>query len=152
MKSVLDRLGPIHRLRSMTPITPLKAPALADLKNALQLASVYGDKDVADSDAKQALDRIRGLIAQALAKLGEPNNAAVEAAVLMFAELPPFGDETFPRKARDAAAVILHAALTGENLASALSVWDDGLPCPGCDGAGRIGSIPCDQCKGAGKL
>jgi len=53
-----------------TPIIPLRQPAAEDLRNALQLAVCYGDKDIADSDAKQALERIRALIAQALAKLG----------------------------------------------------------------------------------
>ncbi|HEX9239234.1 MAG TPA: hypothetical protein VF910_01090 [Candidatus Bathyarchaeia archaeon] len=140
-------------MRSMsTPITSLKAPALADLRNALQLAVTYGDKDIADSDAKQALDRIRGLIAQALAKLGEPNAAAVK----MVKDLlhSAMGDRAFEliadqdRTARDSAALIICAAMTGETG----NGWMERLSCPVCDGVGRIGSIPCDSCKGAGKL
>lgn len=128
----------------MTPITPIKAPALADLRNALQLAVTYGDKDIADSDAKQALDRIRGLIAQAIGKLGEPNGAAIEAADVFVGK-----GEYEARVLRDLCAVILHAALTGDVAGSSFT---DTLVCPVCEGAGRIGSIPCDQCKGAGKL
>jgi hypothetical protein len=134
-----------------TPITPLKAPALADLLNALQLAVTYGDKEIPDAEAKQALGRIRGLIATALAKLGEPNEAALKAArALVGVEFAYFArGETVERKIRDIAAVILHSALTGE---VAGELWTDTLPCPGCDGAGRIGTMPCEQCKGAGKL
>lgn len=152
-----------------TPITPLKAPALADLRNALQLAVTYGDKDVADSDAKQALGRIRGLVAQAIGKLGEPNKAALETARLMVGvyRIPPNTGvewdtmfeptqagrrarlETELREIRDIAAAILHAAVTGDVAGSS---YTDTLLCPVCEGAGRIGSIPCDQCKGAGKL
>jgi len=134
----------------MTPITPLRAPALSDLRNALQLATLYGDKDIADSDAKQALERIRGLIAQALGKLGEPNAAAVEATTLMLAELPPFTDSEFPCKARDVAAVILHAALTGDNMGSDATRWVHALPCPDCDGVGQIAGGACVSCKGTG--
>lgn len=152
---VLDTARPTPRLGSMsTPITPIKAPALADLRNALQLAVTYGDKGVADSDAKQALDRIRGLIAQAIGKLGEPNRAAITAATVMIHDAEDMsgeevGTEFYERLARDAAAAILHGAVTGEVAGSSFT---DALSCPVCEGAGRIGSIPCDQCKGAGKL
>lgn len=141
----------------MTPITPIKAPALADLRNALQLAVTYGDKDVADSEAKQALDRIRGLVALAIGKLGEPNEASLRAARIMMLE-QPYPTTLLPedepawrdRQIRDMVALVLHAAVTGE-LAGESFVGM--LPCPGCDGLGQIGdSIPCDQCKGAGKL
>lgn len=133
-----------------SPITPLKAPALADLRNALQLAVAYGEKEIPDAEAKQALGRIRGLIATALAKLSEPNAAAVRAALsaLGFESASAYRPD-HERDARDTAAVILHAAVTGE---VAGERWDDGLPCPGCDGAGRIGTMPCEQCRGAGKL
>jgi len=122
----------------MTPITPIKAPALSDLKNALQLAVTYGDKEVSDADAKQALERIRGLIAQAIAKLGEPNAAALRVARIMMLEQPyPVGlpEEDAPawrdRQIRDMVALVLHASVTGE-LAGESFVGM--LPCPGCGG------------------
>src|SRR6266550_5967864 len=122
----------------MTPITPIKAPALSDLRNALQLAVTYGDKEVSDGDAKQALERIRGLIAQALAKLGEPNGAAVFAATAFVSpDVNP----------RDDAAVILYGAVIGEVAGES---WLKAQACPGCEGTGLVGAAVCDWCKGAG--
>jgi len=123
-----------------TPLAPARSPALADLQNALQLAVIYGDKDVADSDAKQALGRIRALIAQALAKLGEPNTAAVEG-LRKFVAFEP-------REARDVASVVIYAALTGETADD--PAWIHSLPCPICDGAAIIQGFPCEACKGTG--
>lgn len=138
MTLVLDRERPVSRLGSMTPITPIKAPALSDLKNALQLAAVYGDKDVADSDAKAALGRIQGLIACAIAKLGEPNGAAIFAATAFVS-----GDDN----PRDVAAAILYAAVTGEVGGES---WAKALPCPTCDGSGMVAGGVCVPCKGTG--
>jgi hypothetical protein len=121
------------------PIAPVHSSALADLQNALQLAVFYGSKDIADSDAKQALGRIRVLIAQALAKLGEPNSAAVEG-LRKFVAFEP-------REARDVASVVIYAALTGE---TGESDWIHSLPCPICDGAAIIQGFPCEACKGTG--
>lgn len=130
----------------MTPITPIKAPALADLKNALQLAVIYGDKDVADSDAKTALERIRGLIACALAKLSEPNAPALSVARKVFPS------SYSARNVRDYTAAILYAAVTYGSGPSFL----DSLPCPVCHGDGQMGThrdgqpVVCDSCTGTG--
>lgn len=130
-----------------TPVTPLRSPALADLQNAMQIADVYAGKDIADSDAKQALGRVRKLVAQALASLGEPNGAAVQAA-RPFTGRNDMSDVVGDyRRARDAAAVILHAALTGEVAGES---WVHSLPCPDCDGAAIIKGFPCEGCKGTG--
>jgi len=140
MKLLLDSIGIACIFPSMTmPMRPLAQPALADLQNALQLAVCYGDKDIADSDAKQALGRIRGLISQALAKLGEPNHAAVTG-LQKFVALED-------SEARDVAAVVIYAALTGE---CGEQGWMHSLPCPDCDGAAIIQGFPCERCKGTG--
>ncbi len=135
----------------MSLVTPVKAPAATDLQNALQLAVIYGDKDIADSDAKQALDRIRGLIAQALAKLAEPNEAAILVAKSILRS--GMGEAAFrlltepDRQARDTAALILYAALTGE---AGGEQWAKYLPCPSCDGSGTVAGGVCESCKGTG--
>jgi hypothetical protein len=131
-------------------MTPLRSPALADLQNALQLCVVYGDtKTISAESAQQQLDRIRGLIAQALAKLGEPNEAAIQAAKPFMFSLasPPSHDAEITRDARDCVAVVIHAALTGEVAGES---WVHSLPCPICDGAAIIQGFPCESCKGTG--
>jgi hypothetical protein len=125
-----------------TPITPLRSPAIADLRNALQLAVTYGSKDVADSDAKQALGRIQGLVARVIAQLGEPNEAAV-------ATVQVFHPQLGWRNARDVAAAIIYAAVTGN---AANETWIDSLPCPSCAGFGMIGASPCEDCKATGRV
>jgi hypothetical protein len=147
-----------------TPVTPLRSPAIADLRNALQLAVTYGSKDVADSDAKQALHRVQGLVARAIASLGEPNEAAITAANLFMDGFTrtliqpgngPIGQRvaeawaTDRRKARDVAAAILYAAVTGELGGEG---WVDLLPCPSCGGSGMSGASPCEDCKATGRV
>lgn len=133
-----------------TPVTPIRPSALNDMQNALQLCVVYGDKDIADSDAKQALGRVRGLIAQVMGKLGEPNSAAVAAAKpFMFSRLDsPTREKDMERDALDCAAVVLRAAITGEVYDA--EGWINSLPCPDCDGAAIIQGFPCEACKGTG--
>lgn len=130
----------------ITPVTPLRSPALADLQNAMQLCVVYGDKDIADSDAKQALKRVQALVARALSSLAEPNSSAIEAArPFMFSRQ---GDAVIERDARDCAAVVLRAAMTGQVYDG--DGWFNALPCPDCDGAAIIKGFPCEGCKGTG--
>jgi hypothetical protein len=131
-----------------TPITPLRSPAIADLRNALQLAVTYGSKDVADSDAKQALHRVQGLVARAIASLGEPNGAALAVVATMTPDRnAPFHMQA--REIRDFAAAVLHAAVTGEVGGEG---WIDTLPCPTCTGSGMIGLSPCEDCKATGRV
>jgi hypothetical protein len=131
-----------------TPVTPLRSPAIADLRNALQLAVTYGSKDVADSDAKQALHRVQGLVARAIASLGEPNGAALAVVATMTPDChAPFHMQA--REIRDFAAAVLYAAVTGEVGGEG---WIDTLPCPTCGGIGMIGASPCEDCKATGRV
>lgn len=61
----------------MTTVTPIKQSPLLLLQNAVSVCVAYEDsKNVAPESAQQQLGRVRGLIMQALAGLGEPNREA----------------------------------------------------------------------------
>jgi len=94
------------------PIRP-EQPPVEDLRNALQIVEMYGDPMVqAPSFPDHALFAdIARLIRHALSQLGEPSLEAVQAAEVMIRE---WEGSLEPRNIRDVAAVILHAAVTGQ--------------------------------------
>lgn len=80
----------------------------------------FSDKDVADSDAKQALGRMRALIVLFLDKVGEPHEATVEVALRML------GGAVSRDEARDLCAVVTRTALTWKTV----TVLDEPDPDP----------------------
>lgn len=109
----------------MTSVTPIRQPPLETLRNAMQVCLLYEDPNLADSDAKKQLPRIRALIAQVIAQLSEPHQDTIdqtqralvyfygmgydEAKGMAHVHSPSVVDA---REARDAAAVILNSAMT----------------------------------------
>jgi len=103
----------------MTDVTPLVQPPVEDLRNALQIAEAQ--IEVADigmgpmSELVPTFESIARLLRHALAQLGEPNTAAIDAAKVVLRErnaLAGFADDEV-RYARDCAAAILDAQLRG---------------------------------------
>ena len=104
----------------MTNVTPIQQPPIEDIRNALQIAQLWIEANPAQraaTFAPTALGDIARLLKHALEGLSEPSLAAVQAAATMLREAGGAYDNeghVEPRYARDAAAVILHAQLTGE--------------------------------------
>lgn len=98
----------------MTPITPIQQPALEDLKNALQIAQLWmdGAPEKYWERTAVAFGDIARLLKNVLEALSEPNLAAVQAAEILVREYHGSLDDQ--RSARDVAAGILRAAVTGE--------------------------------------
>lgn len=101
----------------MAPVTPIKQSPLMLLQNAVNVCVCYEDtKNISAESAQQQLGRIRGLIMQALAGLGEPDQSTIDTARVFVRCLPAYGSLNAPdvteREARDLAAVITHTALT----------------------------------------
>lgn len=109
----------------MTAVTPIRQPPVARLQNIMEVCECYEQKDIADSDAKAQLPRIRALVASVLADLSEPHKDTLDqmhkALVYFYGmgydeakgqayEHKP--DVITPREARDTAAVILNSAMT----------------------------------------
>jgi len=98
----------------MTNVTPIQQPAIEDLRNALMIAELGPDlfhHIDHEQDAGSAFGDITRLLRHALEQLGEPNLAAVQATEILVREWHGTPDEQ--RSARDTAAGILHAQMTG---------------------------------------
>ena len=98
-------------------VQPLVQPPIEDIRNAAQIAQSWADSNaLADSPYGYAFASVARLLRHAMEQLGEPSFACVQATALLLREarneLPGVADE--PRYARDTAAVILNAAVTGE--------------------------------------
>lgn len=93
-------------------LQPLVQPPVEDLKNCLQIANAWAEGQ--PPLTAQAFVRIAQLIRHALEQLGEPNLASIQAAAVMLREHEGLGAHDQQRDARDVAAVILRAAVTGE--------------------------------------
>lgn len=93
-----------------TPVTPIQQPPVEDLLNALQIAQAWYDQT-----GMLPYGDIARLIRHALDQLGEPNLASIQAAATMLreAQAESQGFAVNQRYARDAAAAILKAQLTG---------------------------------------
>lgn len=117
----------------MTTVTPLQQSPVADLQNAINVCVCYEDsKNVSGESAQQQLPRIRHLLLNVLAKLGEPHALAVERmttelrhaaseAVKYASNGAEDGDQGIidQRWARDSAAIICRTQVTwglGEGL------------------------------------
>lgn len=98
----------------MTPVTPIRQSPLLLLQNAVEVCTAYGDeKNVAATSAQQQLGRVRGLIMQALAGLGEPNRETLNVTQMFLdAADSDMATANYDRFVRDATAAILHHALT----------------------------------------
>jgi len=98
-----------------TPVTPLRQPPAEDLRNALQIAEAWLSVNLPhDPEARAAFASVARLIRAALDKLAEPSPeviAATQRTLQIWRGLES-GQEA--EQARDVAAVILRAALTGE--------------------------------------
>lgn len=91
----------------MSAAIPIRQPAADDLRNAAALAVAGRDQGGERAD----FARIAELIHSALEKLAEPNLSAIDAIRAVFR---PHGiDDLEEREARDAAAVVLRAAVSG---------------------------------------
>jgi hypothetical protein len=96
----------------MTNTTPITQPPRESLANALQVAEVWRLVDPTTASPTQqqaAFASISRLIRDALAKMAEPNEAALQAAAPWVEEHGPLAF----RNARDLCAVILKAQLEG---------------------------------------
>jgi hypothetical protein len=101
-------------------VLPIRQPAVEDLRNAQAIARMWADdsrwpeteRQRLPAEVAEAFERIDALIGAALGKLGEPNAAAVEVAMLWLGNEPPDTVMWAEPEARDAAAAILRAALT----------------------------------------
>ena len=95
----------------MTNIIPMHSQETVEgaIRNALQIAQVW-EQDAYRGD-RPAFLNIARLLRHALEQLGEPNLAAVQAAEVLLREWHGTPDEQ--RSARDTAAGILHAQMTG---------------------------------------
>ena len=83
------------------------------LRNALQIAQLYGDPSVTVRGITQsALQDVARLLRHALAGLSEPNEAAISAALCW---VPATVNADRRYVGRDCAAAILNAQLKGEN-------------------------------------
>jgi len=80
------------------------------LRNALQIAEGFSNYRGDSFEDREAFSDIARLIRHALSQLGEPSLEAVQAAEVMIRE---WEGSREPRNVRDVAAVILHAAVTG---------------------------------------
>lgn len=89
------------------PVQPIQQPAIADIRNALQALVAWREESL-----RGDLKDVERLLRHALEGLGEPNLASVQAAEVMLREWE--GSYDTQRNARDVAAVILRAAVTGE--------------------------------------
>lgn len=105
----------------MTQTIPITQSPHEDLLNALQIADavahVVAHDPKGDKDMLQVLEGIARLIRHAMEQFGEPNLAAVQAAATMLRELGANTDDPTNfenRYARDTAAAILKAAMSGE--------------------------------------
>lgn len=116
----LDRQTPAPIFQSMAPVSPIKQSPLNLLRNAVDVCVCYEDtKNVAPESAQQQLGRIRGLIMQALAGLGEPTRETMNVTQMFLDMVPLPTGADYDRFVRDAAAAITHTALTwgiGDNL------------------------------------
>ena len=99
----------------MTNVTPLVQPPRDDIVNALYIAELGGDGQYGGNnrydEVSSAFQDIARLLKHALEQLGEPNLAAVQATEILVREW--HGTPDGQRSARDTAAGILHAQLTG---------------------------------------
>jgi len=91
----------------MTEVTPLVQPPVEDIRNAAMIAESWAllNEDRGERIPAETLWDIARLLRHALAQLGEPNEAAIQAARLWFPLLP--------NEARDCVAAILDAQLRG---------------------------------------
>lgn len=100
----------------MTNVQPIQQSIVEDLRNALTIAGMGRDRYFGvhppSNDAIGAFGDIARLLRHALDQLGEPNLAAVQAAEILVREYHGSLDDQ--RNARDVAAGILKAAVTGE--------------------------------------
>lgn len=99
----------------MTNVTPIQQPAIADIRNALQLAQLGADGHY--REGPQTFGDIARLLEHALEQLSEPNEAAIRVTTrILHAGM---GDRAFTllpdghRMARDTSAAILYAQVTG---------------------------------------
>lgn len=99
----------------MPNVTPIQQPPVEDLRNGLMICEAWESPELSDSETAVAFASVARLIRHAIEGLSEPNLASVQATAILLREarneLPGVADE--PRYARDTAAAILHAAVTG---------------------------------------
>jgi len=98
----------------MPNVTPLIQPPVEDLRNALQIAQLWNDYGpYPNSGGKRPFGDIARLLRHALEGLGEPNEAALQAAMPWVHDDSPYdaGPLAKRRAARDLAAAILNAQL-----------------------------------------
>lgn len=97
-------------------VQPLVQPPVEDIRNAAQIAQSWAEsRALSGSPYGDAFGDVARLLKHALAQLGEPNFASIQAAATMLRDAPGPGDPTDfeNRYARDTAAVILNAQLRG---------------------------------------
>ena len=94
-------------------MTPIQQPPIEDLRNALQVASLWLELPPGDSEHGKAFADVARLLRHALEGLGEPNEAALQAAMPWVHDDSPYdaGPLAKRRAARDLAAAILNAQL-----------------------------------------
>lgn len=101
----------------MPNVQPIQQPVIEDLRNALQIAQMWVARnwDFEDANAvDHAIEDIARLIRHAIEGLSEPSLAAVQAAAILTREIEESTAVDRQREARDLAAAILRAAVTGE--------------------------------------
>ena|SRR6266550_1628840 len=96
----------------MTNVTPIQQPPIEDLRNCLQIAQDWSRCELSAPDTAQVFASIARLIRHALEQLSEPNLAAIQATEILVREW--HGSLEEHQNARDVAAGILRAAVTGE--------------------------------------
>lgn len=91
----------------MTDVQPIVQPAIENIKNAAAIAHAWASPRLQNEpEIADAFAGIARLLKDAIGQLGQPNEAAVAA-------LRAWDQHYSQRDARDAAAVVLKAQLTG---------------------------------------
>lgn len=123
----------------MTTVTPLQQPPIEDLRNAQMIADMWAlpipaGRSMDTAEAQGAFGDIARLVRHAIEGLSDPNLAAVQAAEILTREIEESTAVDRLREARDLAAAILRAQLTGE----IPRTWNEDLPPAPQNGSRRL--------------